>query len=160
MHFHQSQRALDVMRCARPEQRRCSRVQFPVQATASFPKQGPEHQTAFLRDISMLGAFFYCKVSPAVGEAVVLRFVLTDGRSQPLAIVCEGVVARVEDHSIQEAATGIAIQFTKYEVLTTPKQPQEAPCTSFVASSLDVVEKRFARRTEFEKYACRVQGAA
>ncbi len=159
MEFQQSQRAIDVMRCARPEQRRCSRVQFPVPATAGFPNQGCETQTAFLRDISMLGAFFYCKVAPTVGESAVLRFVLADDGAQPLEMVCEGVVVRIEDHPVQEAATGVAMQFTKYEVLSKPKQNQET-CTSFVTSSLDMLEKTFARRPEFEKYACRVQGAA
>ncbi|HWC16189.1 MAG TPA: PilZ domain-containing protein [Terriglobales bacterium] len=160
MHFQQSQRALDVMRSARPEQRRCSRVHFPIQAIAAFPEQGPEAETAFLRDISMLGAFFYCKVAPTIGENAELRFVLADDGAQPLEMLCHGCVIRIEDHPFQEAATGVAVQFTKYEVLSTARQKDEAPPISFVGSSLDMVEKSFARRTEFEKYACRVQGAA
>lgn len=160
MHFQQSQRALDVMRSARPEQRRCSRVQVPVQAIAAFPKHGSGRKTAFLRDISMLGAFFYCKAHPKMGERVVLRFALTVHAAQPLEMLCEGVIVRIEDHAVQEAAIGIAMQFTKYEVLSTRSQDKEAGGNSSVPWSLEMVEKRFARRTEFEKYACRVQGAA
>lgn len=158
MQLQQSQRALDVMRCARPEQRRCSRVQLNTQAVATFSRNGTEAQPAFLRDISVLGAFFFCKTRPEICQVASLRLVLGD--TEPLHVICEGVVVRVEDHPTQEAAIGVAVQFTKYEVVKTAGLTEKSHPNSFVGWSLEMVEKLFLRRAEMEKYAWRIQGAA
>jgi len=158
--FEQSQRALDLMRCARAEQRRCSRVQLTTQATASFSEKDSETQIAFVRDISVLGVFFFCKTRPQIGQSVSLRITLGENGSNMSEVCCEGVVVRVEDHPLQEAAIGVAVQFKRYELANRAQQQHSEHSVSFVGWSLEMVEKLFHRRTEFETYAWRIQGAA
>jgi hypothetical protein len=158
--FEQSERALDLMRCARPDQRRCSRVQLTSQATATFSEKGSETQIAFVRDISVIGVFFFCKTRPHVGQTVSLRITLGENGSNMSEVCCEGVVVRVEDHPLQEAAIGIAVQFKRYELVNPAQQQHSEHSVSFVGWSLEMVEKLFHRRTELETYASRIQGAA
>lgn len=159
MHFQQSERALDVMRCARPEQRRSSRIQLPVRAMAVFPAFDSEPQTALLRDINMLGAFFYCKHIAEIGGTVRLNFVIPN-HGHPMHIVCEGVVVRVEAGA-PLAATGMAVQFSKYEVVESRcSLDYQAQRTSYLGWSMQMVEEMFARRPELEHFASRIQGAA
>lgn len=147
------------MRCARPEQRRSSRTQLPVRAVAIFPALDSEPQTALLRDINMLGAFFYCKHVAEIGTDVMLNFVIPN-YGQPMHVLCEGVVVRVEAGAPQ-AATGVAVQFSKYEVVESRRLLDDrAQHASSLGWSMQMVEDMFARRPELERFACRIQGAA
>src|SRR5690349_12971479 len=112
--FQQSRRALELMRCARQEERRCSRVRLTVQAAVVFPSLNAEPETALLRDTNTLGVFFYCKHLPQLGTHVRLNFPLQI-QGEPMHAVCEGVVVRVEASEAQ-AAVGVAVEFSKYEV--------------------------------------------
>ena len=144
-----SQRALDFMRCALPEQRRCSRVHLPIRATLVFPASGAEAQIAFLRDVNMLGAFFYCRQKASVGQTARLEFGLPDNAGTIKAI-CEGAILRVEE-SAPGAAIGIAIEFTRYE-LTRPMRAEQVRAqeehTPFIAWTVDVVERMFVKSQE------------
>ena len=141
-----SRRALDFMRCALPEQRRSSRVHLPIRATVVFPVSGAAAQTAFLRDVNMLGAFFYCRQKASVGQTVRLEFGLPDDAGTITAI-CEGAILRVEE-SAPGAAIGIAVEFTRCE-LTRPKRAEQVPAqeeqTPFIAWTVDVVERIFVK---------------
>jgi hypothetical protein len=156
--FRQSQRALDFMRGVLPEQRRCSRLHLPARAVAVFPSAGSEQQNVVVRDINMLGAFFYCKQTPReIGDRVVLDLILTE-QGSPMQVRCGGVVMRIE-RPAPAAAVGVAVQFTTCELLKTPYfQPTNE--ISFVRWSLEMVEHMFARRPELQRWASKIQGAA
>ena len=141
-----SRRALDFMRCLLPEQRRCSRVHLPIRATAVFPASSAEPRVAFLRDVNMLGAFFYCRHKAFVSQTARLEFAFSDEGGEINAI-CEGTILRVEE-SAPGAAIGVAIEFTRYE-LTRPMRaeqihPQEEH-KPFIGWAVDIVEQMFAR---------------
>jgi hypothetical protein len=162
VHFQQSQRALDVMRCALPEQRRCSRIHLPIRAIAIFPDLNREPHTALMRDMNMLGAFFYCMQKPEVGNKVKLNFSLPE-EGEKTKITCEGIVARVEENG-QGAAIGIAIQFTRYQLSKPPKPEQprgfarERP--SFIGWTVDIVERVFARTVGLRERMIDIENAA
>ncbi|HWC16926.1 MAG TPA: PilZ domain-containing protein [Terriglobales bacterium] len=140
----QSQRALDFMRCVLPEQRRCSRVHLPIQATVVFKALGNQSHLAFLRDVNMFGAFCYCGLQPSVGDHARLIFELPDDGEQMRA-TCEGIVVRVE-HSPPGAATGLAIEFLRYGVTRVPKteQPEHHPADApFINWTVEMVERIF-----------------
>ncbi len=162
MHFQQSQRALDVMRCALPEQRRCSRVHLPLRAIAIFPDLGRDPHTALMRDMNMLGAFFYCMKLPKVGSRVKLNFSLPE-EGEKTRITCEGVVVRVEE-SAQGAAIGIAIQFTRYQLSKPPKPEQPRSFVrerlSFIGWTVDIVERVFERTAGLRERIMNIENAA
>ena len=141
MPFQPSQRAIDFMRCVLPEQRRYFRVHLPIQAIAAF-RDLDEPQNAFLRDINMLGAFFYCKHKPKVGQRARLQFPLP-GQTDPLHAICEGSVVRIEEPGPQ-AAIGVAMEFASYKLSPQPKskpglhQLHNAP---FIGWTVDMVER-------------------
>ena len=141
-----SQRALDFMRCVLPEQRRCSRIHLPIRATAIFSNSSAEPQNAFLRDVNMLGAFFYCRLKPKVGQTARLDFALPEAGDHTKAI-CEGTIQRVEEF-VPGAAIGVAIEFTRYELTRPVKleevQPQEEH-TPFIGWTVEMVERMFAK---------------
>ena len=161
MHFQQSQRALDVMRCALPEQRRCSRVHLPIRAIALFPDLGRDPHTALMRDMNMLGAFFYCMKKPEVGHKVKLNFSLPE-QGEKTKIICEGVVVRVEE-SAEGAAIGVAIQFTRYQ-LSKPPRPQPRNLVrehlSFIGYAVEMVERMFERTAGLRERMIDVENAA
>lgn len=102
------------MRSKRPEQREHSRIQLPIRAIAIFPQIGGVPQTALLHDMNMLGAFFYCKESPEVGQTVTLEFSVAE-EGNKTNISCEGFVVRVHESS-NGSAIGVAMRFTHYEL--------------------------------------------
>ena len=162
MHFQQSQRALDVMRCALPEQRRCSRVPLPIRAIALFPDSGRDPHTALMRDMNMLGAFFYCMKKPRVGNKVKLNFSLPE-QGEKTKIICEGVVVRVEE-SAEGAAIGVAIQFTRYQLSKPPKPQQPRSFVrerlSFIGYALEMVERMFERTAGLREHMMDIENAA
>jgi len=139
--FQPSQRALDFMGCALPEQRRYFRIQLPIRATAVFPGLG-EPQNAFLRDINMLGAFFYCKHKPKIGHSAKLEFAVP-GETEEIKAKCVGMVVRVEECG-PEAAIGIAMEFASYS-LTRPAELKQAglqsPRAPFIGWTVEMVER-------------------
>jgi len=146
MPLQPSQRALDFMSCVQPEQRRCSRVHVPIRAIAVFRDLGLGPQTAFLRDMNMLGAFLYCRQRPSVGDNATLEFALPE-QGEQIKAICVGTVVRVEDFA-PGAAIGIAIEFTRYELARPAKleqareQLQNAP---FIGWTVEVVERMFEK---------------
>lgn len=134
------------MRCAIPEQRRCSRVHLPIQSAVVFQELGTDPRLAFLRDLSMLGAFCYCSLSPTVGHHARLILELSEN-GQQMRASCEGIVVRVEK-SAPGAATGVAIEFTGYGITraSQTKEPRkrqnDAP---FINWTVEMVERIFAK---------------
>lgn len=162
VHFQQSQRALDVMRCALPEQRRCSRVHLPIRAIAVFPDLNREPYTALMRDMNMLGAFFYCMKKPDVGNKIKLHFSLPE-QGEKTKITCEGIVVRVEE-SAEGAAIGIAIQFTRYQLSKPPKPEQPRSFVrdrlSFIGWTVELVERMFERTAGLRERMADFENAA
>ena len=150
------------MRCALPEQRRCSRVHLPIRAIAIFPDLSREPHTALMRDMNMLGAFFYCMKKPTVGNKVKLNFSLPE-QGEKTKITCEGIVLRVEE-SAQGAATGVAIQFTRYQLSKPPKPEQPRSFVrerlSFIGWTVEMVERMFERKAELRERFGDVENAA
>lgn len=146
MPSHQSQRALNFMRSVMPEQRRCSRVHLPIQATVVFRELNTQAKTAFLRDMNMLGAFCYCSRKPEVGHHVSLTFEFPDNGASMKA-TCEGVVVRVEEFA-PGAAIGVAIEFTNYKI-SQPRcaeQSEEGSNSApFIGWTVELVERTFAK---------------
>jgi hypothetical protein len=98
----------------------------------------------------MLGAFVYCKHKPAIGSTARLDFVLPDGGGQTRAI-CEGSVLRVEEFA-PGAAIGVAIEFTRYELIQPAKAEQVQPSqehTPFIGWTVEVVERIFAKSEQW-----------
>ena len=148
MPFQQSQRALDLMLGSLSEQRKCSRVHLPIRARVAFPDLGIDSNTALLRDMNMLGAFFYCKQKPSVGCLVNLNFDLPE-QGEGTKVLCEGRVVRVEEFT-PGGAIGVATEFTRYE-LSRPvsmdqdrKQLHDAP---FIGWTIEMVERIVERAT-------------
>lgn len=136
------------MRCVVPEQRRYFRVHLPIQASAIF-RDLREPQNAFLRDINMLGAFFYCKHKPQIGQNAKLQFALP-GEIDNMEATCEGRVVRVEE-SGPETAIGVAIVFANYN-LTRPSKAkhagQQLHSTPFIAWTVQMVERAFEKLSQ------------
>lgn len=141
MPCQQSQRALDFMRCALPEERRCSRVRLPVQAIVAFPGLGMTALTAFLRDMNMLGVFFYCQQRPNVGHEVSLDFA-PPGDGEQMRITCEGFVVRVEELA-PGASIGVAAEFTRHKFARPAKsqEPEELEDAPFIRWTVEMVER-------------------
>jgi len=133
------------MRCVLPEQRRYFRVQLPIRAIAVFRELGGEPQPAFLRDINMLGAFFYCRQRPSVGQSARLEFALP-GQDEIKAI-CEGLIVRVEEFG-PDGAIGVAVEFARYELtrpLSSEPVRQEPESVPFIGWTVDMVERMFEK---------------
>lgn len=114
--FHETPRALDVMRHPVPEQRRESRLHNPLSATVSPVSQPDQLQIAALRDMNTLGAFFYSEMQAEIGESLSLQLVLPDsGDGRQLKISCEGEVVRVEP-GFDGVASGFAVCFSRYDI--------------------------------------------
>ena len=111
MQLHESQRAIDLMRCSLTEQRRSSRIELPICANAVFPELSGESCTGLLRDISMSGAFFFCKQRPGLGNKVIVELATSDSINRT-KLIFQGIVVRVEE-ARRGAAIGIAMQFTR-----------------------------------------------
>lgn len=143
MPFQPSQRAVDFMRCVLPEQRKYFRVHLPIRAIAIF-RGLSEPQNAFLRDVNMLGAFFYCRHKPRIGQIAKLEFDIP-GPTDQIKAMCEGLVVRVEEPG-PEAAVGVAVEFASYSL----SQPSEAkqsvqPGKPFIGWTVDMVERLFEK---------------
>ena len=114
--FEESQRAIDIMRCNLPEQRREARIHNPLSGTVSSATKPTETQTVFLRDLNTLGAFFYSNLAVENGQALAVQLVMPrSGDGRQLKIACEGTVVRIESGSA-DASTGIAVQFSRYDI--------------------------------------------
>jgi PilZ domain-containing protein len=114
--FQESQRAIDIMRCQLPEQRREARIHNQASGSVFFVNQPQEAQTAHLRDLNTLGAFFYSKLAAAAGQSLALHILMPkSGDGTQLKMVCEGMVVRVESGQ-DGVGTGFAIQFSRYDI--------------------------------------------
>jgi hypothetical protein len=144
-----------IMLGALPEQRRQSRVQLPLSARVIDLNGKAEPHTAHLRDLNILGAFFYSDLQVAVGDAV--RVALTPSIPD-LNVNCEARVVRVEQSALN-GLTGVAVQFHDFVVQEPEGSADEVlkPTAKWTAS---MVDKKFARRPELQSCAERIQGAA
>jgi hypothetical protein len=133
---------------ALPEQRKCSRVYLPIRATVAFPDLGIDSNTALLRDMNMLGAFFYCKQRPSVGCLVNLNFDLSE-EGDGVKVLCEGRVVRVEEFT-PGGAIGVATEFTRYELSRPVRAEQDRKHLHdgpFIGWTMEMVERVFERAT-------------
>ncbi|HKR29033.1 MAG TPA: PilZ domain-containing protein [Terriglobales bacterium] len=140
--LQENQRDSRCMRSSHPEQREHSRIQLPIRAIAIFPQAAGVPQTALLRDVNMLGAFFYCQESPHLGQTVILDFYIAE-HGNKTDITCEGIVVRVEAGS-SGCAVGVGLRFTHYELI---RQSNRLRCTlqpkppPFITWTIDKVER-------------------
>ena len=105
-----SQRAIDIMRSIREEERKVSRVHLTVPASVSCPTLNCQDRLAIMRDLSTAGAFFYAELNAEEGSPVTLQFVLS-AFGKNIRMVCAGSIVRVERFP-RGAATGIAVEFS------------------------------------------------
>jgi PilZ domain-containing protein len=155
VHFQQSQRALDVMRCTLPEERRCSRIHLPIRALAIFPELSAP-QAALLRDMNMLGAFFYCAHKPNLGDSVRLDFAIPV-MGHRKTVTCEGRVVRL-DEAAQGAAIGVAVQFTRCQLASPKKMEQPRPLRDyqpFIAWTVEMVERTIEKNAKRQQHRTR-----
>lgn len=110
-----SQRAIDIMRSVLPEARKVSRVHLTVPATVSCPSLNCHNRLAILRDLSTTGAFFYAELDAKEGASVTVQFVLS-AFGKDIRLLCEATIVRV-DRFPRGAATGVAVQFTRCDML-------------------------------------------
>jgi Tfp pilus assembly protein PilZ len=115
-----------------------------------------------MRDINMLGAFFYCMKAPKIGNKVKLNFSLPED-GEKTKITCEGIVVRVEE-SAQGAAIGIAVQFTRYELSKPPRPEQTRNFVrhhlSFIGWTVEMVERMFERNAGLRERMADLEEAA
>jgi hypothetical protein len=145
--LQQNQRALTFMGSSSRKQREHSRIQLPIRAIAIFPQTSGVPHTALLRDMNMLGAFFYCRQSPEVGQTGVLEFSIAEGGNKT-NITCEGVVVRVEEPS-DGSAMGVAMRFAHYELCRQSnrfKYTLESGDMPFINWTVEMVERLFRTR--------------
>jgi hypothetical protein len=151
-----SVRAQEFMLGVLPEQRRQSRAQLPVAARVFRSNDKTAPHVAYLRDINILGAFFYCALDVSIGDQVLVE--LDPNLQTPsLNVNCEANVVRVEESGMN-GMPGIAVEFHRF-VVEEPSQPAYDP-KPFVQWTVDMVEQKFARRRELQLHADRIQGAA
>jgi len=130
------------MRCVLPEQRRSSRVHLSIQCKALFLDSPTQPQNAFLRDINMLGAFFYCRHKPKLASKARLEFELIE-RDEPIRAIWEGPVVRVEEFA-PGAAIGVAIQFSRYEIIRLKADDAKAEVAdgaAFIGWTVNMVDR-------------------
>lgn len=114
--FHGSQRAIDIMRCNIPEQRRESRTQNPVSGTVVSIAAPDQIHTASVRDLNTLGVFFYTSLPAAKGEVLAIDLIMPQpGAGNQLKISCKGTVVRVQD-GMNGDPFGVALQFSRYDI--------------------------------------------
>src|SRR6185312_15728930 len=160
VHFQQSQRALDVMRSTLPEERRCSRIHLPIRALAIFPELSPEPQAALLRDMNMLGAFFYSTHKPKLGDRVRLDFAIPV-MGHKKTVTCEGKVVRL-DEVAPGAAIGVAVQFTRCHLSSPKKMEQARPLRDyvpFISWTVDMVERTIEKNAKRLQHRNRLNAA-
>ena len=148
-------RAEKIMLGALPEQRRQSRVQLPVSAQVYELNGKASPHTAHLRDLNILGAFFYSDLEVGIGDAV--RVALTPAVPN-LNVDCEAWVVRVEKSALN-GLSGVAVEFHDF-IVQEPEASADQTTKSFAKWPVDVVDRKFARRPELKTYAARIQGAA
>jgi hypothetical protein len=93
--------------------------------------------------------FSFAKHVPMSGKRY-LRITLGENGSNMSEVCCEGVVVRVEDHPLQEAAIGVAVQFEGYELVNPAQQQHSEHSVSFVGWSLEMVEKLYPEEPDTE----------
>lgn len=151
-------RAQQIMTGAVPDQRRQSRAQLPVSAKV-FPARGEASaHIAHLRDVNVLGAFFYSDLEVAVGDPLVVELAPTSGLPY-LNVNCEAVVVRVEEPGLNGLG-GIAVEFHNFMVADPHESVRDHVSQPFVSWAVNMVDQKFARRPELEICASRIQGAA
>jgi hypothetical protein len=106
-----SNRAIEIMRSALPEERQVSRVHVTLPATINCPSLECHNRLAIVRDLSTCGVFFYSELDARVGAKISVQFVLS-AFGKNIRMVCEGSIVRVE-HFPQGAATGVAVSFQR-----------------------------------------------
>ncbi|HWC18271.1 MAG TPA: PilZ domain-containing protein [Terriglobales bacterium] len=113
--FQESQRAIDIMRCKLPEQRREVRTHSQISGTVINKSNQQDTQTARLRDLNTLGAFFFCNLKAEVGQSLALQILMPQPGNAQLKIACEGTIVRIEPGQ-DGAETGFALQFSDYDM--------------------------------------------
>jgi hypothetical protein len=114
--FQESQRAIDIMRCQLPEQRREARIHNQASGTVFTVDQPAQAQPAQLRDLNTLGAFFYSKLKASAGQSIALHIMMPkSGDGKQLKISCQGTVLRVEP-GYDSIGAGFALQFSQYDI--------------------------------------------
>lgn len=109
-----SQRATELMRSARKEERKASRVHLTLPASISCPAKKCKNRLAIMRDLSTAGAFFYTELDADTGAAITLQFVLS-GFGKSIRMICKGKIVRVEQFP-RGAATGFAVEFERCDM--------------------------------------------
>ena len=103
------------MRCKLPEQRREVRTHTQISGTVVSLANPHESQTARLRDLNTLGAFFYSNLGAEVGQSLALQILMPQPGNAQLKIACEGTILRVEPNQ-DGLGTGFAVQFSRYDI--------------------------------------------
>jgi hypothetical protein len=111
----QGQMAVNIMRSTLDQRRSSLRVQMAIPAEVICPDPGGQHHTALVRDISFSGAFFYSNFTPQLNSQITIDFVFPIVERR-MKVTCHGAVVRVE-RSAPGAATGIAMQFQRHQVV-------------------------------------------
>lgn len=148
--LEQSQRALDIMRAVLPEQRRQARVHMPISARVRFDAQ--TQHPAFLRDMNLLGAFFYCNQPPVRGGDVVLEFAMLEG-DREIKVSSRGMVVRIEKPTRNGGAVGVAIEFDRLDMgknATTPARKAQLD-KPFIHWTVEMVERLFTTDPELRR---------
>jgi hypothetical protein len=112
----------------------------------------------YLRDINILGAFFYCDLDVQIGAE--LRVQLAPTTAVPrLNVNCEAKVVRIE-RSAMNGLPGIAVRFERFAVEEPREHAQDHAAIPFLNWTVNMMEQNFARRRELQVHASRVQGTA
>lgn len=141
-----------------PEQRRQSRVHLPVSAKVcrSSERSKADTRIAYVRDANIRGAFFYCDLQVNVGDSLQVELAPAAAHHN---VNCEANVVRVEESALN-GLTGIAVEFHDFVIQDPEKSNDDQISKPFTGWSVDMIEKKFARRPELKMYAARIQGAA
>jgi hypothetical protein len=101
-------------------ERRAVRYAWEEPVRARWSNGGVHESAGVTRDVSRLGAFFYCDYAPDVGAVMELLLTfpaaITAGRTQ--TVFCRGRVVRVEPPSDQDGRFGVALEFESLHELT------------------------------------------
>lgn len=151
-------REQQILTGAVPDQRRQSRAQLPVSAKVFHAPGTPTARTAHLRDVNILGAFFYSDLEVEVGDSLLVEIAPSSGIPY-LNVNCEAIVVRVEEPGLNGLA-GIAVEFHNFMVAEPHETAGDHASQPFVSWAVEMVDQKFARRPELEICASRIQGAA
>jgi len=138
------------------ERRRQPRVYLPVSARVSHSHSVSDSRLAYMRDANIRGAFFFCDLQVAVGDALYVH--LAPQAAKELIVSCEANVVRVERPALN-GPTGIAVEFHRFEI-EDPTSAREPFWSSLPDWSADAFQRMFSQRLELETCAFRIQGAA